>query len=65
MHKRFEGRPRFKKILAILLIGIGIFSLLTPFTPGSWLLLVGIELLGWRLVFFDKINEYFTKRIKK
>lgn len=65
MHKRFESRPRLKKCLAIFLICLGIFSLVTPFTPGSWLALIGIELLGWRLVFFDKIKEYINKKKTK
>jgi small-conductance mechanosensitive channel len=49
--------PLVKKILGIFLILVGIFALLTPFTPGSWLAFVGLELLGVRVAFWDKIKE--------
>jgi hypothetical protein len=39
-----------KKIIAIILIIIGLFALLTPLTPGSWLALIGLELIGARLL---------------
>jgi len=43
----------FRKILGVLLIIIGILALLTPFTPGSWLVFIGFGLLGFKLVFRD------------
>jgi len=30
-----------KKVLGVILIIIGVFALLTPLTPGSWLALIG------------------------
>ena len=41
--------------LGILLICLGILALLTPFTPGSWLALIGLELIGFRLLFRKKL----------
>lgn len=41
--------------LGILLICLGLLALLTPFTPGSWLALIGFELIGLRLLFQKKI----------
>ncbi|MHC4265153.1 MAG: hypothetical protein ACYSUK_04380 [Planctomycetota bacterium] len=35
-----------KKIIGVILILIGLFALVTPFTPGSWLALIGLEMLG-------------------
>ena len=35
-----------KKIIGIVLIIAGLLALFTPFTPGSWLALIGLELLG-------------------
>ncbi|MHC4131741.1 MAG: hypothetical protein ACYSSP_06525 [Planctomycetota bacterium] len=35
-----------KKIIGVILIIIGLFALLTPLTPGSWLALIGLEMLG-------------------
>ena len=36
--------------LGILLIVIGLVALATPLTPGSWLVPIGLELLGLRLL---------------
>jgi hypothetical protein len=43
-----------KKVIGVILIIVGVFALLTPLTPGSWLALIGLELLGIRMVFFRK-----------
>jgi hypothetical protein len=37
-----------KKVIGVILIIVGLVALLTPFTPGSWLALIGMELLGIR-----------------
>lgn len=39
-------RALLRTVLALLLIVIGLFALLTPFTPGSWLALIGLLMLG-------------------
>ncbi|MBP6860029.1 MAG: hypothetical protein KBC38_00500 [Candidatus Pacebacteria bacterium] len=36
----------FKKIVGVLCIIIGLLALITPLTPGSWLIFVGLTLLG-------------------
>ena len=43
-----------KKVIGVILILYGIFALLTPLTPGSWLALIGMELLGIRQFVFRK-----------
>ncbi|MGD0551866.1 MAG: hypothetical protein ABSB25_04360 [Sedimentisphaerales bacterium] len=43
-----------KKVIGVILIIVGVFALLTPLTPGSWLALIGLELLGVRMLFFRK-----------
>ncbi len=43
-----------KKVIGVILIIYGIFALLTPLTPGSWLALIGMELLGIRQFVFRK-----------
>jgi hypothetical protein len=35
-----------KILVGTLLLAFGLFALVTPFTPGAWLGLVGLELLG-------------------
>lgn len=51
-------KQRFKKIVGILFIGLGLIALFTPLTPGSWLIFVGLELMGLRLLFQKKFLEY-------
>jgi c-di-AMP phosphodiesterase-like protein len=43
-----------KKVIGVILIIVGLIALLTPFTPGSWLALIGMELLGIRQFVFRK-----------
>ena len=37
--------PHFRKGLSVFLILVGIVALVTPFTPGAWLVPVGIAIL--------------------
>ena len=52
-----RGWPLTKKVLRIIvgvfLLLLGLAALLTPFTPGSWLALVGLEFLGLRVLLRD------------
>jgi uncharacterized protein YqgC (DUF456 family) len=50
---------RFKKIVGILFIILGLAALLTPFTPGSWLIFVGLELIGIRFLFRERFSLYY------
>ena len=43
-----------KKIVGVILVILGAIALLTPFTPGSWLLFIGLELLGVRALLWKK-----------
>lgn len=36
---------RLRRAFALLLVLIGFFALITPFTPGSWLALIGLGIL--------------------
>ena len=52
-----------KIILGIICILLGLLALLTPFTPGSWLIFVGMELIGIRLAIWEKLKQkYFNKK---
>lgn len=46
----------------VLLIVIGLLALVTPLTPGAWLMFVGFELIGVRLTLWDKIKGWYDKR---
>jgi len=41
--------------LGVLLIILGILAALTPFSPGSWLALIGLEILGLRILLQRKL----------
>ena len=51
MHMKHTAR----KIVGIVLIVLGFVALITPLTPGSWLIPIGLELLGLRLLLADKL----------
>ncbi len=51
-------RKYFKKALGIVLIILGFLALITPCSPGSWLILVGLELLGLRFLLEDKLPAF-------
>jgi hypothetical protein len=48
------ARPRLKKVVGYFLVLVGFVALVTPLTPGAFLLIIGLELLGIRLAFFDR-----------
>ena len=53
-----------KKIIGLLLFFIGVVILLTPFTPGSFLLLVGLQMiygkeLRWWLDIKNRLINFF------
>ena len=52
-----HSKPKIKKATGVILILIGFAALLTPLTPGSWLIFVGLELLGVRFLLWDKIKS--------
>ncbi len=57
-------RPRLRKALGFILVIYGFLALITPFTPGGLLLFVGLEILGIRFIFADKIKHFFLKEKK-
>ncbi len=53
------SRRWLRKTVGILLIVFGVFALIMPVVPGAVLALVGLELVGIRLAFFDR---FYPKR---
>lgn len=51
--------------LGILLMILGVVALLTPFTPGSWLALIGLELLGLRLVLERRLVSLLPQKYRR
>jgi len=56
-----EKNPKIKKTVGVILILAGLAALVTPLTPGSWLAIIGLELLGVRILFFDKFKFWKKK----
>ena len=56
-----HNRLKIKKVVGVILILIGLAALITPLTPGSWLAIIGLELLGVRILFFDKFKFWKKK----
>jgi membrane protein implicated in regulation of membrane protease activity len=66
-----------KIALGVFLIVIGVIALLTPLTPGSWLALIGLEILGLRIIlerklisilphkYRRKVRNLFRRKLKK
>jgi hypothetical protein len=47
------------------LIILGLLALLTPLTPGSWLALIGLEILGLRLLFERKFFSLLPGKYRR
>ena len=62
-------RRYVKKALGVVLVIVGFLALVTPFSPGSWLILIGFELLGLRFLLEDKLPDFLrlkpTSRLRR
>lgn len=43
-------KKNLKRALGIFLIVFGIAGMILPILPGVWVIPIGLELLGWRLI---------------
>jgi hypothetical protein len=57
-------RRALRIILGVVLIILGLLALLTPFSPGSWLALIGLEILGLRLLFQRKFLSLLPRKYR-
>ncbi len=54
--KKFTfARPRLKKTVGWVCVILGGVAFVMPLVPGAPLLIVGLELVGFRLIFLDRI----------
>jgi hypothetical protein len=51
-----------RKGIGVVLIVLGFLALVTPLSPGSWLILVGLELLGLRILLEDRLRAFAAAR---
>ncbi len=68
MRDRFNNytitRPRLRKTAGWALVAIGFVGIIAPIIPGAPILYIGLEILGLRIVFTDKVKQLFIKRTK-
>lgn len=50
-----------KRVIGILLLILGVAALVTPLTPGAWLIFVGMELLGIGFLIPSGIRKYWER----
>ena len=48
-------RPKVKKTVGWIFVVVGIAAVILPVVPGAPLMFVGFELIGFRLLFLDKL----------
>jgi membrane protein implicated in regulation of membrane protease activity len=57
-------KPVLKKIIGVILIVIGLAALVTPFTPGSWLALIGLQLVGLGFLLENRFGRALKNRYR-
>ena len=59
LKKIWAENQKLRKFIGVILIIIGGLSIITPFTPVGFLLIVGLEMAGIRFLFWDKLKDWF------
>lgn len=54
-----------KKTIGVILIVWGLVALVTPFTPGSWLAIIGLQMLGFGFLLENRIVRAIRKKFGK
>ena len=54
-----------KKTIGVILIIIGFVALVTPFTPGSWLALIGLQMVGLGFLLENRIVRAIRKKFER
>jgi hypothetical protein len=57
-------KPILKKTLGVILIVLGLAALVTPFTPGSWVALIGLQLVGFGFLLENRFGRALKNRCK-
>jgi uncharacterized membrane protein len=53
-----------KKTIGVILVVWGLVALLTPFTPGSWLAIIGLQMLGLGFLLENRITRAIRKKFE-
>ena len=54
-----------KKLIGIICIILGFLALITPATPGSWLILIGLEILGLGFLLDGTLSRFLKGKNKE
>jgi len=65
LKKVWAENPKIRKTIGVMLVVIGLISIITPLTPVGFLLVLGLEILGVRVLFWDKLKKWFKKEQSK
>lgn len=57
-------KPILKKAVGVILIALGLAALLTPLTPGSWLALIGLQLVGLGFLLENRFSRAIKNKFK-
>lgn len=55
----FVKYPRSRYFIGTGLIIVGLIALVTPLTPGSWLIFIGLEVFGIRMLSAGRIKAWW------
>lgn len=54
-----------KNSIGIICIILGFLALITPLTPGSWLILIGLEILGLGFLLDGRLSRFLKGKNKE
>jgi hypothetical protein len=59
--EQIKNKNKLSIFAGVSLIVFGLLIHLIPFVPGSWAIFIGLEILGIRLLVWNKIKERFNR----
>ena len=60
----WREHKNFRRIVGVFAIIYGLIALITPIMPGAWFIFVGLELLGVRILFWQKLKSWFFVSVR-
>lgn len=56
-----KAKETLRIILGVFLIIVGLAGIILPILPGWWVILIGLEILGWKLVINHHNKSWWQK----
>ena len=56
-----HSKPKTKKLIGSVIIVLGIIAMILPVVPGAWIVIIGLEIFGVKLIFLDRIKAWMKK----